>query len=201
MGWRRTIRRLPLAGAAVAGAAVGHSVAYLIVAPEGRTRAVLLAGTGHGYWSTAVAAEIVLGLLALVMFLGRHFHRGLVSRKRPPSEEPWARLAARLALLQVSIFGVQEVVERAASGHPIGDLLSDRLLSIGVLVQLMIAVLVATLLVWLGRAAEAVGRAFGRERLPRPIRVPVTRPRIAVRPTSCPRGVRAIRAPPRLRTV
>lgn len=201
MGWRRTIRRLPLAGAAVAGAAVGHSVAYLIVAPEGRTRAVLLAGTGHGYWSTAVAAEIVLGLLALVMFLGRHFHRGLVSRKRPPSEEPWAWLAARLALLQVSIFGVQEVVERAASGHPVGDLLSDRLLSIGVLVQVVIAVLGATLLVWLGRAAEAVGRAFGREPLPRAIRVAVARPRIAVRLTSCPRGARAIRAPPRIRTV
>src|SRR6266568_816316 len=57
MGWRRTIRRLPLAGAAVVGAAVGHSIAYLIVAPQGRARATLLAGTGHGYWSTAVAAE------------------------------------------------------------------------------------------------------------------------------------------------
>ncbi|HEX8929476.1 MAG TPA: hypothetical protein VGA45_11215, partial [Actinomycetota bacterium] len=61
MGWRSTLRRLPLAGAGVAGAAVGHSIAYLIVAPQGRTRAVLLAGTGHGYWSTMVAAEIVLG--------------------------------------------------------------------------------------------------------------------------------------------
>jgi hypothetical protein len=69
--WRSPIRRLPLAGAGVAGAAVGHSIAYLIVAPQGRARAALLAGTGHGYWSTAVAAEIVLGLLALVTFLAR----------------------------------------------------------------------------------------------------------------------------------
>ncbi|HZD74879.1 MAG TPA: hypothetical protein VE776_13520 [Actinomycetota bacterium] len=38
MGWRSAIRRLPLAGAGVAGAAVGHSIAYLIVAPQGRTR-------------------------------------------------------------------------------------------------------------------------------------------------------------------
>src|SRR6266545_4874131 len=88
MGWRRAIRRLPLAGAAVAGAAVGHSIAYLIVAPQGRARATLLAGTGHGYWSTAVAAEIVLGLLVVVTFGLRHFNRGRRSPKRPVA--PWA---------------------------------------------------------------------------------------------------------------
>ena len=172
------------------------------MAPQGRTRAALLAGTGHGYRSTLAAAEIVLGLLALVMFVGRHFCRGLRSQRRPASDEPWAWLASRLALLQVSIFVVQEFVERAVAGDPVGDLTSDRLLSIGVLVQVVIAVLGATLLVSLGRAAEAVGRALvGRERLPRPIRVPVTRPRVAMRLSSRPRGVRGIRAPPRLRTV
>jgi hypothetical protein len=197
MGWRRTIRRLPLAGAAVAGAAVGHSIAYLIVAPEGRTRAALLAGTGHGYWSTAVAAEIVLGLLAVITFLARHFNRGLRLQRRPPSDEPWARLAARLALFQVSIFVVQEVVERAIAGHPIGDIVSDRLMSIGILVQIGVAILAATLLVWLGRAAEAVGRALGRAARPRPVRVPVTRPRVAVRPVSRSRCAHGIRGPPR----
>jgi hypothetical protein len=201
MDWRRTIRRLPLAGAAVAGAAVGHSIAYLIVAPQGRARATLLAGTGHGYLSTMAAAEIVLGLLAVVSFGARHFRRGLRPRKRAPSDEPWAWLAARLALLQVTIFGLQEIVERAASGHPVGDLLSDRLLSIGVLLQMVVAAGVATLLVWLGRAAEAVGRALGGERLRRPVRVAVPRQRVAVRLAFRPRGARGIRAPPRIRTV
>jgi hypothetical protein len=196
---REVIRRLPLAGAAVAGAAVGHSIAYLIVAPQGRTRAVLLAGTGHGYRSTMAAAEIVLGLLAVVTFLRRHFRSGLRSPKRLPSDEPWAWLAARLALLQVAIFGVQEVVERAVSGSPVGGLATDRLLSIGVLVQIAVAVVAATLLVWLGRAAEAVGRALGGVRLPRPIRVRVTRPRVGVRLASRPRRADGIRAPPRLR--
>jgi hypothetical protein len=198
MGWRSTFRRLPLAGAGVAGAAVGHSIAYLIVAPEGRARATLLAGTGHGYLSTMAAAEVVLGLLAVLTFLGRRFHRGLRSERRPPGEEPWARLAARLALLQVAIFGVQEVVERVVAGHPIGDLLSDRLLSIGVLVQVVVAVGVATLLVMLGRAAEAVGRALGRQRLPRPIRLELPGARVSPRPVSRPRGARGIRAPPRV---
>jgi len=193
------IRRLPLAGAGVAGAAVGHSIAYLIVAPQGRTRAALLAGTGHGYRSTLAAAEIVLGLLAVLMFLGRHFHRGLRSPRRPASEEPWAWLAARLALLQITIFAVQEIVERAAVGYPIGGLATDRLLSIGVLVQIVVAVGVATLLVCLGRAAEAVGRVFGRPRLPRPVRVAIARPRAAGRLASRPGRACGIRAPPHFR--
>jgi hypothetical protein len=196
---RDVIRRLPLAGAAVAGAAVGHSIAYLIVAPQGRTRAALLAGTGHGYRSTLAAAEVVLGLLAVITFLARHFNRGLRRQRHPPSDAPWAWLAARLALLQVTIFGVQEVVERAAVGYPIGNLTSDRLLSIGVLVQVVVAVGVATLLVCLGRAAEAVGRVFGRVRLPRPMRVLAARQPIAVRLASRPRRVCGIRAPPRFR--
>jgi hypothetical protein len=196
---REVIRRLPLAGAGVAGAAVGHSIAYLIVAPQGRTRAALLAGTGHGYRSTLAAAEIVLGLLAVLMFLGRHFHRGLRSPRRPASEEPWAWLAARLALLQITIFAVQEIVERAAVGYPIGGLATDRLLSIGVLVQIVVAVGVATLLVCLGRAAEAVGRVFGRPRLPRPVRVAIARPRAAGRLASRPGRACGIRAPPHFR--
>jgi hypothetical protein len=83
-----------LAGAAVVGAAVGHSIAYLIVAPQGRTRAMLLAGTGHGYWSTAVAAEIVLGLLVVVSTIVRRFNDGRRRQPRPPCDEPWAWVAA-----------------------------------------------------------------------------------------------------------
>jgi len=198
---REVIRRLPLAGAAVAGAAVGHSIAYLIVAPQGRTRAALLLGTGHGYRSTLASAEIVLGVLAAVMFLGRRFHSGLRSARRPVGDDPWAWVAARLALLQVAIFAVQEMVERAAVGYPIGSLTTDRLVSIGVLVQVAVAVLAAALLVCLGRAAEAVGRMLGRPRLPRPIRVTVARPRVAVRLACRPRRADGIRAPPCLRIV
>src|SRR6266542_3816558 len=99
MGWRRAIRRLPLAGAAVAGAAVGHFIAYLIVALQGRACATLLAGTGHGYWSIAVAAEIVLGLLVVVTFGLWYFNRGWWLLKRLLSDESWAWLAVRLLLL------------------------------------------------------------------------------------------------------
>src|SRR5919197_3149904 len=162
MEWRRTVRRLPLAGVAVAGAAVGHSIAYLIVAPEGRERATLLAGTGHGYWSTAVAAEIVVGLLAVFGTVARHFSDGLRRQPRPASDEPWAWLAARLCLLQATIYSVQEVLERAATGHPVGEVVRDRLLFAGFLMQVLTALVMATLLVWLGRAPEAGGAGFPR---------------------------------------
>ena len=198
MGPRDLARRLPLAGVAVASAAVGHSIAYLIVAPQGRTRAALLTGTGHGYRSTLAAAEIVLGVLAVLTFLGRRFRHGQRSPRRPAGAVPWLWLAARLALLQVAIFSLQEIVERASVGYPLGDLSSDRLLAIGVFVQVMVALLAATLLVWLGRAAEAVGRAFGLARLPRAVRVVVVPPRVATPRAPGLAGARGIRGPPRI---
>jgi hypothetical protein len=91
-------------------------------------------------------------------------------------------------------------MERAATGRPLSELVNDRLLFVGILAQVIVAVLVATLLVWLGRAAEAVGRALGRGRLPRPVRVLIHRPAAAGRPTSRPHGARGIRAPPRPQT-
>jgi hypothetical protein len=197
MEWRRAVRRLSLAGAAAVGAAVGHSIAYLVVAPEGRTRAVLLAGTGHGYWSTAVAAEIVLGLLAVVSIIARHFGQGLRRQPRAGGEEPWAWLAARLCLLQASIFVVQELVERAATGHPVGEVLRHRLLFVGFLIQVVVAVAAATLLVLLCRAAEAVGRALGRRPPRRHVDVPLFWPVTTVRAAWRPHGADSIRAPPR----
>ena len=196
MELRGAIRRLPLAGAAVAGAAVGHSIAYLIVAPQGRSRAVLLAGTGHGYRST-FAAEIILGLLAVATFVARRFDRGLHRRRRPGGDEPWARVALRLCLLQVAIFVLQELLERVVAGSPLGELIGDRLLFVGILAQVAVAIGAATLLVLLGRAAEAVGRALGHGGERRAFRVPVERPRAARPPSSRPRGSRGIRGPPR----
>jgi hypothetical protein len=199
MGWRGAVRRLPLAGAAVVGAAVGHSIAYLIVAPQGRTRAMLLAGTGHGYWSTAVAAEIVLGLLVGVSTIVRRYGDGRRRRPRPPGDEPWARVAARQGLLQTIIFVVQEVLERTVSANPVSLAVTDRLLVVGVLVQLVVAAGMAAALVWLGRVAEAVGRALAGDRLPRPVRLPVLWPRSVARVRSRPRGALGSRAPPQPR--
>jgi hypothetical protein len=199
MGWRGVVRRLPLAGAGAVGAAVGHSVAYLIVAPHGRTRAALLAGTGHGYWSTAVAAEIVIGLLVVVSMIAGRVRDGLRQAPRAAPDVAWVWLALRLGLLQTSIFTVQEVLERTVSGHPVSLVAGDRLVVVGVLVQVLVAAVAAAVLGWLGRAAEAVGRALAAGPPPPwPAGLVVPWPARVVRRVWRPRGALGSRAPPRL---
>jgi hypothetical protein len=163
-GWAR---RLPLAGAAVAGAVVGHGVAYALAVPQPARRLALLAGTGHQYWSAAIAAAIVLGLGSLVATLARSFRAGLTSGGRLAAEPP-GRLAGRLALLQVTIYLVQELIERAAAGVPLGGPVNGRLLLGGVAVQLAVAAALALALAWAGRVAQVAGRALRHPRPQRP---------------------------------
>ena len=118
----RLRHRLPLAGAAVAGAAVAHTLIYLVKVPDTRARAAVLAATGHGYWSVAVAAAIVLGLVAVGATVARHFRRGAGAAAPPAVPDRIDQLGFRLALLQSAIFVVQEAIERLAAGDPIGNL-------------------------------------------------------------------------------
>jgi hypothetical protein len=188
-------RRLPLAGAAVAGAVVGHGLAYALAVPEPGRRLAVLAGSGHAYWSAAIAAAIVLGLVSLVATLARSFHAGLRPGGRTATE-PLGRLAGRLALLQVTIYLVQELIERAAAGAPLGGPFNARLLLTGIAVQLLVASVLALGLAWAGRVAEVAGRALRRRlhRLdPRPARL---RPVGWVRPAILLAAGMGGRAPP-----
>ena len=124
--------------AAVAGAVVGHGLAYALAVPEPGRRLAVLAGSGHAYWSAAIAAAIVLGLVSLGATLARHFRAGLRTGGRPAAES-LGRLVARLALLQVTIYLVQELIERAAAGVPLGGPVDGRLLFTGIAVQLLVA--------------------------------------------------------------
>jgi len=161
-----TGRRLPLAGAAVAGAAFGHTLLYLVAVPDTRARMTVLAETGHGYWSVAVAAAIVLGLLSLAGVAARHLLAGLGRTGEPPGPGGLGSMARRLALLQTGIFLVQEAIERLAAGTPPSLLEHDGVLLDGIFVQVLVALGVAAVLHLLGRAAEAVGRALRRPDAP-----------------------------------
>ena len=189
-------RRLPLAGAAVAGAVIGHALAYALAVPEPGRRLAVLAGSGHAYWSAAIAAAIVLGLGSLGTTLARSFNAGLHPGDRPAGE-PVGRLAGRLALLQVTIYLVQELIERAAAGVPLGGPVNGRLLLTGIAVQLLVAGALALGLAWAGRVAEVAGRALRRRRLgrpdPRPVRL---RPTGWVRPAILLAAGMGGRAPP-----
>jgi hypothetical protein len=156
---RGLVHRLPLPGVAVAGAVVGHMLAYALAVPEGAARLALLLTTGHAYWSAAIAAGLVLGLVSLATTLLRHFRAGLLPGQ-PRPDLPFGRLAAQLAGFQVAIYLVQEVLERVAVGAPLASLLDAHLLAIGVAVQVAIAFCLAILLRTAGAAAEAAGRVL-----------------------------------------
>jgi hypothetical protein len=76
----------------------------------------------------------------------------------PPRPEGIALrpLVAMLATVQVVAFAGQEVLERLVSGAPLGDLVQEQVLAIGVVVQIGIGVLGAFALRWLTRAADRV---------------------------------------------
>jgi hypothetical protein len=196
MGWRRVAHRLPLTGVAVAGAVVGHMVAYVLAVPSPTVRVALLGATGHAYWTAAIAAASVLGLASLAATLRRRFRAGLLASRPQPSDR-LGRVAGQLAGFQLAIYLVQETLERLEAGIPAHALLDGRLLVTGVVVQTAIALALAVLLVAAGRVAEAAGRALR----PRPRRVePGGRPvvdLVVAWPSRLLAAGRGSRAPPR----
>jgi hypothetical protein len=196
MRWRRGAHRLPLTGVAVAGAVVGHMVAYVLAVPSPTVRVALLGATGHAYWTAAIAAASVLGLASLATTLGRRFRAGLLA-SRPQPGERLGRVAGQLAGFQIAIYVVQEALERLEAGIAPHALLDGRLLVTGVAVQTAIALVLAVLLSLAGRAAEAVGRALrGRPRHPEPTG-PLPPDLVAAWPSRLLAAGLGSRAPPR----
>ena len=196
MRWRRLAHRLPLTSVAVAGAVVGHMLAYLLAVPEPSARVALLGATGHAYWTAAIAAASVLGLASVATTVLRQFRAGLL-RNRPPPGQSVGRLAAQLAVFQLAIYLVQEVLERLEAGVPLQALLDGHLLVVGVAVQVAIAVGLAVLLAAAGRVAEAAGRALRRSPpRPGPVGVRVV-DLVAVSPSRLLAAGLGSRAPPR----
>ena len=197
MRWRRLAHRLPLTGVAVAGAVVGHMVAYVLAVPEPTARVALLGATGHAYWTAAIAAAVVLGLASVATTLLGRFRAGLVTG-RPDSGESVGRLAWHLAGFQVAIYLVQEVLERLEAGIAPHALFAGRVLPVGVVVQVAIAAGLAVLLAVAGRAAEAAGRALRQPpHHPEPVSLAVPTDQVAGWPSRLLAAGLGSRAPPR----
>jgi hypothetical protein len=196
MGWRGVAHRLPLTGVAVAGAVVGHMVAYVLAVPSPTVRVALLGATGHAYWTAAIAAASVLGLASLAATLRRRFRAGLLASHPLPADR-LGRVAGQLAGFQLAIYLVQETLERLEVGIPAHALLDGRLLVTGVVVQSAIALVLAVLLTVVGRAAEAAGRALRpRPRRAEPTGLPMV-DLVVAWPSRLLAAGRGSRAPPR----
>ena len=162
----RLVDRMGWAGAALAGAVVGHILTYLVAFVTPHSRQAALDESGHSYWNLAVATAIAVGVWSAAVLVLRHF------RQRGPEQLPDRGLfnsACRLAMLQVTLFVCLEVGERLAAGAPLQGLIGHDLLPLGLVFQVLVALGLALMLRALATVAEIVARAREAPR-PRPLR-------------------------------
>ena len=133
---------------------VGHTIAYVIALPMPDHQASALDWSGHGYWSWAMPLATGFFSWAVVGHVRQHFHAGR-SHAGPQSTRGLAR---RLAVAQVGLFLLLELIERLASGEQLASLGENHLLLIGIISQVVVAVALARLCSWLARAASRLGR-------------------------------------------
>jgi hypothetical protein len=134
------------------GVVVGHLVAYLLTYPSQAVRHVHLTLTGHSWTGLATGsllAAVPVILLAVTI-------RAL--RSSPAPHGP--ALAIRLAAIQIPAFALIEVLERGS----VTEAATDPAVFVGLVVQVVLAVLAAWLLGVLTKAVLAVA---GRVRGPR----------------------------------
>ena len=148
------LRGLPVFGFGVAGLLLGHTISYLLAIPDPYHRDLLLQRTGHDYLPLAFEAGLVLLLAGVATLLARAWSACIRDEG-----EGFASLAGRLALVQVGAFVGQEIIERLVAGSPLGGLARDHVLSIGVVIQITLALVGAAVLPWLARASARIVRA------------------------------------------
>jgi len=136
-------------GAAAAGLLLGHALAYLIAIPDPHQRAFALQRAGHAYLPALDQAALMLAIAGVVAVVVRAF-----ARRRDRATERFGRLATLLVVVQTSAFAGQEVLERLVSGAPLGELAHDRILVIGVLAQVLVAIVAAGVLWLLARTSS-----------------------------------------------
>jgi hypothetical protein len=195
MSERRTVGGMPFAGMAAAGVVAGHWLAYLLAVPVSAERAHVLAASGHGYWSLAIKAAVVLAVLSLGTVLLRRLSGRLLGDE-PVSERP-SRVALRLALLQVAAFTAMEATERLVAGAPVAGMFAHHVFVLGLALQILAAAAGALVLLWFGRFAERIAEILARVRFPRrrpALAVPI---RLATTPAHALRGAAGVRGPPR----
>jgi len=134
--------RLWLGGLAAAGVVVAHVVAFWLAAPNPVRREHLLETTGHGAWPIVVA----LTLGALVACMAGFAAGRLREERRAPPAVLVRGIVTRLVILQVAGFVLLEAIERLAIGHDLTELLSEPVMAIGLVAQVVVALAGAILL-------------------------------------------------------
>jgi hypothetical protein len=163
---RRRIQTTALLGCFAAAGLVGaHVLAYRLALPDALVRSAVLRTTGHGYLGPALVIATVAFVFGLIGSAAVGFSRGHRGGHPMPG---WRYVAVRIAATQAGGFVLLEAAERIVAGRrPVA--FDVALVSIGIVVQIVLALAAATLLVVVGRAAGALGRAL---HAPLPLHLP-----------------------------
>ena len=187
------LRGLPLFGIAVAGMVLGHLATYLIAFPEPDQRHLVLQNTGHVYLPTFAHVALFLAMAGAVTIAARAW-----TTSERSSMAIFASVVSTLALVQISAFIGQEVLERVIAGASLGDLTTGPVLALGVTVQVVTAFVGAVAATCLALVSDRVVLVGGTDRI-RLWRPDALEPLAATHPASVnadvlgePRG----RAPP-----
>ena len=170
------LRGFPIFGTAAAGLVLGHALAYLIAIPDPHQRVFALQRTGHAYLPALDQAVLMLVVAGMAAVVVRAFaHSG-------DRTERFGRLARVLVVAQTCAFAAQEVLERLVSHAPLGGLAHDHILVTGITVQIVVAIVAASILWLFARTATRLATVVAaRASLPR-VRVVFALPVTARRP-------------------
>jgi hypothetical protein len=170
------LRGFPIFGTAAAGLVLGHALAYLIAIPDPHQRVFALQRTGHAYLPALDQAVLMLVVAGMAAVVVRAFaHSG-------DRTERFGRLARVLVVAQTCAFAAQEVLERLVSRAPLGGLAHDHILVTGIAVQIVVAIVAASILWLFARTASRLAAVVAaRASLPR-VRVVFALPVTARRP-------------------
>jgi hypothetical protein len=146
--------RVVLGGLASMGVVVAHALAYVVAAPDDVERAELLSSTGHGLWWVTIAVAMAAWSAALADFIGSRMSSARGRESHPRAL--YQRVARSLVALQAGGFILLEAAERWLSGEPLGSLVGEPVALIGLLLQVVVALLGAGILVLLARLIERV---------------------------------------------
>ena len=185
-------QRLWIGGLASGGVVAGHALAFTLVAPHPVQRQDLLSETGHGAWPLLVP----MAMGALVAGLAGFAVNQLRDERPLP---PAARLrgaAGRLVPLQLAAYLLLEALERLASGHDLTELPGEPVIAIGLVAQIVMALVGAALLTLFARFVDRLGRLLRQDpRAPRLLVVPGA-PAIVLPRRRPARGPASPRGPP-----
>jgi len=159
-----------LGGLAAFGIVAAHCVAYIMMAPEGEERALLMDATGHQFWGVVFALGLGVGVAGVSWLMVNFLHPSTAEHSKV---NLFAFAAPRLMALQVGGFVLLEATERMFMGGGAHALL-EPVVIVGLVVQIAVALVAAVILSLLTRTLHALlstsnRPSVGAERtLPRP---------------------------------